>query len=388
MLITVMSEGELHVPRLGPARGVAGLPSGGGDEPVRRDRYGPHLGRGLRPGVPAGRRLPVGDATRATSPAGRRGPTTSIRPGSTRSSSSCGSPVPIPTCVSDRRCAARSTCAPSHRRSPWCVAQPVRSRERVARCRARRPVRAGCGSARATSRTADDIVRELWGSVFAAVHDGAGEAREKLAPRLGPRPPAEVPAADTKEGDEADEEVDESAGSGPRRVATSPATTLRRDLARGRQDRRGRRCRRGAGRRPRRELGVAGRSHRRDRREAARAGAAPGGPAVPRHRPTRPGDSRAASDGCARSGTGPTVATSMSTPASTRWSRPRCGRRGRRSGGPAGPGVDEAGHGDLPARRSQRLDGRQAARHRRRSPRRPWRGERPTTTRCCRSART
>ena len=44
-----------------------------------------------------------------------------------------------------------------------------------------------------TTRTADDIVRELWGSVFATVHDGAGEPG-KLAPRLGPRPPPEVPA--------------------------------------------------------------------------------------------------------------------------------------------------------------------------------------------------
>ena len=33
-----------------------------------------------------------------------------------------------------------------------------------------------------TTRTADDIVRELWGSVFATVHDGAGEAGKAGAP--------------------------------------------------------------------------------------------------------------------------------------------------------------------------------------------------------------
>ncbi len=33
-----------------------------------------------------------------------------------------------------------------------------------------------------TTRTADDIIRELWGSVFATVHDGAGEAGKAGAP--------------------------------------------------------------------------------------------------------------------------------------------------------------------------------------------------------------
>ncbi len=33
-----------------------------------------------------------------------------------------------------------------------------------------------------TSRTADDIIRELWGSVFATVHDGAGEQGKAGAP--------------------------------------------------------------------------------------------------------------------------------------------------------------------------------------------------------------
>jgi MoxR-like ATPase len=33
-----------------------------------------------------------------------------------------------------------------------------------------------------TTRTSDDIIRELWGSVFATVHDGAGEAGKAGAP--------------------------------------------------------------------------------------------------------------------------------------------------------------------------------------------------------------
>ena len=33
-----------------------------------------------------------------------------------------------------------------------------------------------------TSRTADDIIRELWGSVFATVHDGSGDQGKVTAP--------------------------------------------------------------------------------------------------------------------------------------------------------------------------------------------------------------
>ena len=58
MLITVMSERELHVPRLGPDRRRPRLPPRRGDEPVRRRRHGAHLQRRLRPRVPAQRRLP------------------------------------------------------------------------------------------------------------------------------------------------------------------------------------------------------------------------------------------------------------------------------------------------------------------------------------------
>jgi MoxR-like ATPase len=33
-----------------------------------------------------------------------------------------------------------------------------------------------------TSRTSDDIIRELWGSVFATVHDGSGDQGKVTAP--------------------------------------------------------------------------------------------------------------------------------------------------------------------------------------------------------------
>ena len=94
VLITVMSERELHVPRLGRVVADPGLPAGGGDEPVRRRRHGPHLQRHLRPGVPPQRRLPVGRRGSGHRRARRRpAPTTR---GSARSSSSSGGPARHP----------------------------------------------------------------------------------------------------------------------------------------------------------------------------------------------------------------------------------------------------------------------------------------------------
>ena len=72
MLITVMSERELHVPRLGRVVADPGLPAGRGDEPVRRRRHGAHLQRRVRPRVPAQRRLPVGRRGGGDRRAGRR----------------------------------------------------------------------------------------------------------------------------------------------------------------------------------------------------------------------------------------------------------------------------------------------------------------------------
>jgi MoxR-like ATPase len=74
VLITVMSERELHVPRLGSCCCGRRLPAGGGDEPVRRHRYGSHQQRCLRPCLPAGCRLPGRrrrGGHRAAGPAGR-----------------------------------------------------------------------------------------------------------------------------------------------------------------------------------------------------------------------------------------------------------------------------------------------------------------------------
>ena len=58
VLITVMSEGELHVPRLGRVGAVARVPAGGGDEPVRRRGHRSHRVGGLRPVLSPGDGLP------------------------------------------------------------------------------------------------------------------------------------------------------------------------------------------------------------------------------------------------------------------------------------------------------------------------------------------
>ena len=60
VLITVMSERELHVPRLERIVADPGLPARRRDESVRHGRDGAHLECGVRPGVSARRRLPVG----------------------------------------------------------------------------------------------------------------------------------------------------------------------------------------------------------------------------------------------------------------------------------------------------------------------------------------
>ena len=59
VLITVMSESELTVPRLGPGARRAGLPAGRGDEPVRRGRHRADLLGDLRPDLPDLDGLPV-----------------------------------------------------------------------------------------------------------------------------------------------------------------------------------------------------------------------------------------------------------------------------------------------------------------------------------------
>ena len=201
MLITVMSEGELHVPRLGRLAGVAGLPAGRGDEPVRRDRHGPHLaarcttGCAGWPSATSRRR----DESDITAPA-RRG-TDDLDPAwvdkvvelvrltRTHPDLRVGSSVrgAIDMCAVASSLGRRARRAGRRRRR-------CRSTPRSSRCRA------GCACARARSRTADDIVRELWGSVFATRRTTGRVTREKLAPRLGPRPPAEVPAGEHEGG--------------------------------------------------------------------------------------------------------------------------------------------------------------------------------------------
>ncbi len=58
VLLAAMAEREVAVPRVGTIAAAADLPGAGVDEPVRQRRHGPDLGLGLRPLVPARRRLP------------------------------------------------------------------------------------------------------------------------------------------------------------------------------------------------------------------------------------------------------------------------------------------------------------------------------------------
>ena len=169
-------------------------------------------------------------------------------------------------------------------------------------------LREGCG------RTAEDVVTELWATVFGRSASGDGDGEEKLAPRLGPPALAEVAA------DEGRRRRRRSRGAGAQADHVAPRArpqpALRADLARRGRARRGGR-RRGAGRRP--------------RRRAARCW--PTSPA----RPTRgfaswrngsPGACTSTSPAAARPShggrvawpscrTGPIGATSISTPVST-----------------------------------------------------------------------
>ncbi len=58
VVITAMSEREVHVPRLGRIEAEPGFRAGRGHEPLRRHRHRPHLLGGVRPGVPGGHGLP------------------------------------------------------------------------------------------------------------------------------------------------------------------------------------------------------------------------------------------------------------------------------------------------------------------------------------------
>ena len=176
VLITVMSERELHVPRLGRVLPAA-FPPRRGDEPVRRDRHGPDQRRGVRPGLPAVRVVP--ERSRGI---GHRA-TLDHLPGPV-SAEWIGKAVEVvrrtrdhPDCASDRRCAARSTRArwPPRWRLAGASSRPP---SRGARCRHGRVVRSRPGPRRRHRRTSEQIIAELWQDVFGTVEnsDGGDEA--------------------------------------------------------------------------------------------------------------------------------------------------------------------------------------------------------------------
>ena len=168
------------------ARSRARLPSGGGDESVRRDRHRAHLVRDLRPRVPArrglsGRSRRDGDHPSATNP-------TSTRPGSSRPSSWCGSPANTRMSASARRCVGRSTCVRWRASLGDVRSLPARD-DRACRSTPRwSPCRAGSGFVRAASRNPEAIITELWQQVFES------PANELDDPGKAPAPTGAKPA--------------------------------------------------------------------------------------------------------------------------------------------------------------------------------------------------
>ena len=106
VLITVLTEGEIAVPRLGTVTAAPGVPAGRGDEPVRRDRHRAGQPRHRRPDLPGRPRLPGRRGEREITAAvtGRRGPVVGLR-----GHAAPGPPGSTVTCGWARRCAARST---------------------------------------------------------------------------------------------------------------------------------------------------------------------------------------------------------------------------------------------------------------------------------------
>ena len=316
MLITVMSERELHVPRLGrvvadpgfrlvaamnpfDAVGTARISSAVYDRVCR-------LSVDYQIGRRGGGDRRAGRADGADAGVGRA-----------RSSSWCGAPAPIPTCASARRCAARSTPPPSCASLADAARAAGRRRRRSASMpcsmalSGRVRLREGC------LRTAEEIITELWDEIFgvtAPARRRRRRRREKRRPRRGPPLPEGGPAG--RRGHRRRQALD-----GRRRRELARHAELRPGLARGRPARRGG-VRRGDGRGRRRGDGAARRHDAGDRRRAARAGPAPGRPAGARRRPPRPGPAARQRAHRRPRRTSPTPVTSTSTPASRRSSRP------------------------------------------------------------------
>ena len=323
MLITVMSERELHVPRLGRVAAADGLPAGRGDEPVRRDRHGADQQRGLRPGLPAVGRLP-GRRRRGRDRASRAAaairstddPTWLAKVGRGRA------PHAQPPRRAHRLVGARRDRRRRRRRARWRVSAASPPTDRgvgldaaLVALSGRLRLREGCSRTRRGHRH-----RAVARRCSAAADDGDGDGRrEKRQPRRG-RAAADATAAASRR----------ATTPTPRSPTARRRTTSRRELAAQPALRadlaRGRRARRGGGRgrlrrRPRRDAGAARRSRRRHR-----SGSCASWPSGWRRScsSTSPGAARRgreASARCASCRTGPTAATSTSTPAWRRSSR-------------------------------------------------------------------
>ena len=268
-----------------------------------------------------------------------------------------GSPAHIPTFASVRRCAVRSTSRPSQRRSRRCGTRrrPLRRRSRQ---RDRRPVRAASIARRVVAQRRIDRRPSCGTEVFAErEQDASGKATAPDGATAKPSDPGR------RGGRRSDRRVSAPHDVSPR-ARRQP--TLPTGLARGGPARRGRDRGRSASTIPTRRLLCS-----------------------PISRVPLTGDSASSPAGWRRgcSSTSPVVdprrrrgvgrITRAALPA--RWRRPRFrrqlrrDRRGRRrwSGdrcrAAADPFVEHTRHRVVPRRRPQRIDGRQAAGHARRS---------------------
>ena len=372
VLITVMSERELHVPRLGRVVAAPGFRLVAAMNPFDA------VGTARISGAVYDRvcRLGVGYQSADGGGDDRRAGRARRRRGLGRADRRARAAHPRPPRPAGRLVGARR----ARRRPRW--------RRRCRRCAGSRRRTAGVGLDAAlvalsgrirlregAQRTPEDIIVELWDAVFGRPGDDGrpgGRGRRLDGKSLGPEgaPPR------LKEGAEADAAVDSARRSTRAPPPARPPPRLRGGLARRRPARRGR-LRRPDARRPRRGARPAGRHVAGDRPGAARAGPPPGRAADGRRRPARTGPPprrRAHRDGA--------------VPPRRRRPRPRRQhRRHRRRPRPPAAAIDperlrvrrwvQPAHGAVPARRPQRVDGRPAAgdeRRRRRRRRPPRRG--------------
>ena len=359
MLVTVMSERETHG---APARhgivGRAGLPPGRGDEPVRRGRHRPHLRRRSTTGSAgslSATRTPTRRRRSRVAPAARRRP----RVGGPHRSISSAARATTRTCGSARRCAASID---------MCVVATalgeVRSTarhhaQRLAGRGARRavgsyPVREGChrdpgvdhhravAAGLRLSRT-PDVGEWLHGKSDRP--DGGIRRPERTAARGATRTINDAQAASTSRAD--------SLASPPTSTTSRPTSA---SSTRPRSPTRSPRIADEA-------LALLAEHDPGHRRRPARLARRLAGPSVPRSRPPGPGPTRR--------GIGKVVAMpyqpdrgDLDIDASTEaMSRPPRRPIGRRSGAATGAAVGPAPHRRVPARRPQRVDGRQAPGH-------------------------